>query len=133
LFAVSCGRATWCLELALAERHAVSRGTARAALGVLLGVLLGEGLVEVLPGQGRRVVGGAADSLPVTQWGRLAAALRQRLEASEFTSDVPMSSEAALVAKFGVSRNTVRRAYKHLIESGEVVVRHGAGAFPAPR
>ena len=117
-------------ELALAERHSVSRGTARAALALLLD----EGLVEVVPGQGRRVIGGAAGGPSgATEWGRIAAALRERLEAGEFASDAPMPSEAALVAEFGVSRNTVRRAYKHLVDSGEVVVRHGAGAFPVPR
>ena len=63
----------------------------------------------------------------------MASALRERLEAGEFAADAPMPSEAALVAEFGVSRNTVRRAYKHLVEEGAVVVRHGAGAFPAPR
>ncbi len=116
-------------ELALAEQYSVSRGTARAALAVLLD----EGLVEVVAGQGRRVAGGAADGLPGTEWGRVAAALRERLDAGEFAADMPMPSEAALVAEFGVSRNTVRRAYKHLVDVGAVVVRHGAGAFPAPR
>ena len=116
-------------ELALAEQHAVSRGTARSALAILVE----EGLIEVLPGQGRRVVGGPRSTPPGTEWGRVAAALRERLEAGEYAADAPMPSEAALVAEFGVSRNTVRRAYKHLVEVGAVVVRHGAGAFPAPR
>ena len=116
-------------ELSLAEQHSISRGTARAALGVLVE----EGLIEVVPGQGRRVAGGAAGKLPGTEWGRVAAALRERLEAGEFAAGAPMPSEAALVAEFGVSRNTVRRAYKHLVGVGAVVVRHGAGAFPAPR
>ena len=116
-------------ELALAEQRGVSRGTARSALTMLVD----DGLVEVVPGRGRRVVGGAAEGLLRTEWGRVAEALRRRLEAGEFGADAPMPSEAALVAEFGVSRNTVRRAYRHLVESGEVVVRHGAGAFPAPR
>ena len=116
-------------ELSLAETHSVSRGTARSALAVLVD----EGLVEVVPGQGRRVVGGAAGRPPATEWGRVAAALRDRLEAGEYAANAPMPSEAALIAEFGVSRNTVRRAYKHLVDAGEVVVRHGAGAFPAPR
>jgi DNA-binding GntR family transcriptional regulator len=115
-------------ELAVAEQHAVSRGTARAALALLVD----EGLIEVVPGQGRRVAGGATTS-PATEWGRVAGALRNRLKAGEFAADAPMPSEAALIAEFGVSRNTVRRAYRHLVESGEVVVRHGAGAFPAAR
>ena len=116
-------------ELALAQHHSVSRGTARAALALLVE----EGHVEVVPGQGRRVPGGAVGTPLKTEWGRVAAALRERLQAGEFAADVTMPSESALVAEFGVSRNTVRRAYKHLVESGEVVVRHGAGAFPAPR
>lgn len=116
-------------ELTLAEEHSVSRGTARAALTVLVN----EGLVEVVPGQGRRVVGGTAGGLPATEWARVAAALGEQLAAGKFAADVPMPSEAALIAEFGVSRNTVRRAYKYLVDSGQVVVRHGAGAFPAPR
>ena len=116
-------------ELALAQEHLISRGMARSALAVLVN----EGLVEVLPGQGRRVAGDAVGGLAGTEWGRVAAALRGRLEAGEFPADRAMPSEAALVAEFGVSRNTVRRAYKYLVEVGAVVVRHGAGAFPAPR
>lgn len=116
-------------EQALAEQHAVSRGTARSALAILIE----EGLVEVLPGRGRCVVGRPRNTPPNTEWGRVAAALRERLEAGEFAADAPMPSEAALVAEFCVSRNTVRRAYKHLVDVGAVVVRHGAGAFPAPR
>lgn len=116
-------------ELALAEQYSVSRGTARSALALLFD----EGLIEVIPGQGRRVVGSASGGPPATEWGRVAAALRERLEAGEFSADAPMPSEAALIAEFGVSRNTVRRAYKYLVDEGAVVVRHGAGAFPAPR
>ena len=116
-------------ELGLAQHHSVSRGTARAALAMIVN----EGLVEVVPGRGRRVVGGDADGLLGTEWGRIAASLRARLEAGEFPVGAPMPSEAALVAEFGVSRNTVRRAYKHLVDEGLVVVRHGAGAFSAPR
>lgn len=116
-------------ELALAEQYSTSRGTARSALEVLAE----EGLVEVVPGQGRRIAGGVAGRLPRTEWGRVATALQERLEAGEFAADTPLPSEAALVAEFGVSRNTVRRAYRHLVDVGVVVVRHGAGAFPAPR
>jgi DNA-binding GntR family transcriptional regulator len=116
-------------ELSLAQQHSVSRGTARSALTVLVD----EGLVEVVPGQGRRVVGDAVDRLPQTEWGRVAAALRDRLAAGDFPPGTAMPSEAALVAEFGVSRNTVRRAYRYLADTGLVVVRHGAGAFVAPR
>jgi len=114
-------------ELELVEQHGVSRGTVRSALALLVD----EGLVEVVPGQGRRVIGAAAE--PSTAYERIAADLRHRLESGEFPADVPLPSEAQLVAEYGVSRNTARRAYQSLVEAGAVVVRHGAGAFPAPR
>lgn len=116
-------------ELTLVEQHGVSRGTVRSALAMLVD----EGLVEVVPGQGRRVVGEATQVEPATAYERIAEALRQRLDAGEFAAGTPLPSEADLVAEYGVSRNTARRAYQHLAEAGAVVVRHGAGAFPAPR
>lgn len=116
-------------ELQLAEERSVSRGTVRAALAVLLD----EGLIEVVPGIGRRVADGPPSREPVTAWERVAAGLRVRLDAQAFGTSAPMPSEAELVAEHGVSRNTVRRAYKQLVDEGLVVIRHGAGAFPAPR
>lgn len=117
-------------ELALGEAYGVARGTARAALAILAE----EGLIEVVPGQGRRVAGSPpADHEPATAYERIATALRTRIDAGEFGATDPLPSEAALMAEFGVSRNTVRRAYRNLAEVGAVVVRHGAGAFPAPR
>jgi DNA-binding GntR family transcriptional regulator len=116
-------------EMSLAEQYGVARGTVRSALALLVD----EGLIEVVPGQGRRVAGDGTEQPSGTAWAGVAAALRQRLESGEFTPEAPMPSEADLVDEFGVSRNTVRRAYQHLVEAGLVVVRHGAGAFPAPR
>jgi len=116
-------------EMTLVEEYGVSRGTVRSALALLVD----EGLVEVVPGQGRRVVGQAEDGEPITAYERIARALQQRLDAGEFGSDKPLPSEAELVAEYGVSRNTARRAYQYLADAGVVVVRHGAGAFPAPR
>lgn len=116
-------------ELAIAEERSVSRGTVRSALALLVD----EGLIEVVPGQGRRVVGSAAPGLPATAWERVADSLRRRLTAGEVSPSTPLPSEADLVAEFEVSRNTVRRAYKQLVDEGLVVIRHGAGAFPATR
>lgn len=113
-------------ELALVEQHGVSRGTVRSALAALVE----DGLVEVVPGQGRRVVG-VDEVAPATAYERIAAELRRRLRAGDFPPGVPLPSEAELVAEYVVSRNTVRRAYQSLVEAGLVVVRHGAGAFPA--
>lgn len=115
-------------EMELAVDRSIARGTARAAFAVLVE----EGLVEVVPGQGRRVVGDAPSPERRTAWQVVAAGLRDRLEAGEFGAS-PLPSEAELVAELGVSRNTVRRAYRQLVDEGLVVVRHGVGAFPAPR
>jgi len=116
-------------EMAIAEERSVSRGTVRAALALLVE----EGLIEVVPGMGRRVVGAVGCGLPATTWERIADALRQRLASREGPPSMPLPSEADLVAEFEVSRNTVRRAYRQLVDEGLVVIRHGAGAFPAPR
>lgn len=116
-------------EYTLVEQHGVARGTIRAALAVLVD----EGLIEVMPGQGRRVAGYSAGGEPSTAYARIAADLTRRLDAGEFGAAGPLPSEADLVAEYGVSRNTVRRAYRLLVEAGRVVVRHGAGAYPAPR
>jgi DNA-binding GntR family transcriptional regulator len=116
-------------EMALAEERAVSRGTARSALALLVD----EGLIEVVPGQGRRVVGSAGLGLYMTAWERVADALRRRLASDEVPESTSLPSETDLMTEFEVSRNTVRRAYRELVDEGLVVIRHGAGAFPAPR
>ena len=59
-------------ELALVEQHGVSRGTVRSALALLVD----EGLIEVVPGQGRRVVGNPTSIEPTTAYERIAAVLR---------------------------------------------------------
>ncbi len=112
-------------EQSLAREYSVSRGTARAALAVLTDA----GLVEVVPGQGRRVAGTPVVESTATAWEKVAADLRQRLRASS-TDITRLPSEAALSAEHCVSRNTVRRAYRQLVEEGLVTVRHGSGAFP---
>ena len=116
-------------EAALAKQYGVARGTARAALAVLAG----EGLIETQPGQGRRVNGTPTTQLaPTTAYERIAADLADRLKAGEFARSVPLPSESVLMAEYGVSRNTVRRAYQRLVEVGAVVIKQGAGAYPAP-
>lgn len=115
-------------ELTLVEQHGVARGTVRSALALLVD----EGLIEVVPGQGRRVAGGPTDSVPGTAYERIAADLARRVRAEEFGPNDLLPSEAALVAEYGVSRSTVRRAYRELANEGLVVIRHGSGAFAAP-
>lgn len=115
-------------ELTLVEQHGVARGTVRSALALLVE----EGLIVVVPGQGRRVAGEPTDCEPSTAYERIAADLASRVGAGEFGPDDLLPSEAALVVEYGVSRSTVRRAYRVLADDGVVVIRHGSGAFPAP-
>ena len=112
-------------EMQLVDEHGVARGTVRAALGLLVD----EGVIEVVPGVGRRVVGSVPAPGSESAYQRIAADLTERVRQGHFESGAPLPSEAMLVAEYGVSRNTVRRAYRLLIDSGLVVVRHGAGAF----
>lgn len=116
-------------ELALVNEHGVSRGTVRSALSLLVA----EGLIEVVRGQGRRVVGDGRAPAPRAAYERIARDVRRRLDDGEFGPDQLLPSEATLVAEYGVSRNTVRRAYRQLVEAGDVVIRQGAGAYRAPR
>lgn len=115
-------------EQALMAEYSVSRGTVRAALATLTN----EGLLEVVPGRGRRVVGSSgATPAAETAWEKVAADLRKSLRARHDGVMAPLPSEAEMAVRHGVSRNTVRRAYRELVEEGLVVVRHGAGAYPA--
>ena len=115
-------------ELSLVEQHGVSRGTVRSALALLVE----EGLIEVVPGQGRRVVGGPVGGNATSAYQRIAADLARRIRSGEFELDELLPSESALVAEYGVARSTVRRAYRVLVDDGLVVIRHGAGAFRVP-
>lgn len=115
-------------EAELAERYDVSRGTVRAALGLLAD----ENLVEVLPGKGRRVTGEGKRGRPSSAWERVAFHLQDRLLAGDFDDGLPLPSEASLVESCRVSRSTVRRAYRYLVDEGLVIVRHGSGAYPGP-
>ena len=114
-------------ELRLVEQHGVARGTVRSALALLVN----EGLIEVVPGRGRRVAGEPVTGEPATAYKRIAFDLAGRVRAGEFGPADLLPSESALVAEYGVSRSTVRRAYRELAADGVVVIRHGSGAFPA--
>jgi DNA-binding GntR family transcriptional regulator len=113
-------------ELSLSESYSVARGTVRSALALLVE----DGLLEVVRGQGRRVVSEAGSHAPATAYERIAADLLARISAGEFGPSDPLPSEATLTSQYEVSRNTVRRAYKELADAGAVVIKHGAGAFP---
>ena len=113
-------------ETALAREFGISRGTARAALALLET----EGIAEVLPGVGRRVVGKAStDAAPTTAYEVVAREIRKEIAHLHLGPVARLPSETQLMERFGVSRNTVRRAYAVLAEEGVVSIRHGVGAF----
>ncbi|WP_412763226.1 GntR family transcriptional regulator [Pseudonocardia alni] len=110
-------------EAELAQQYGVARGTVRVALSTLVG----EGLIEVVPGVGRRIVGEAPDR--TTAYGRIVTEFTEQIRAGMLGQGSPLPSEAKVMQQYGVSRNTVRRAYKVLADAGVVETRHGVGTF----
>lgn len=60
---------------------------------------------------------------------QLADSLRADIGAAKHGPGTVIPSEAQLVERFGVSRNTVRLAMEVLRDEGLVVTRHGRGTF----
>ncbi|MFI5911573.1 GntR family transcriptional regulator [Dactylosporangium sp. NPDC051541] len=74
------------------------------------------------------------DGMRSTAWGAyrgITEALRIRLASDEFKPGAALPSEAALVAEYGVARNTVRRALDQLTGEGLIVTRPGRGRLVA--
>ncbi len=113
-------------ETSLVAEFNVARGTVRSALQELER----EHLIEVIPGQGRRVASKATDA-PLPAYERVAATLRSRILTGAYQAGQPLPSEAEVCSEFSISRNTARHAYARLVEEGLVVRRQGAGAFVA--
>lgn len=64
-------------------------------------------------------------------WAQILGDLRERLASGEFTSHFP--SDVDLVAQYGVSRQTVREAVRHLQQEGWVERARGRGTSVRPR
>lgn len=64
-------------------------------------------------------------------WSAIADALRAEIAGGARPPGDRLPTEAALAARFGVNRHTVRRALARLVEEGLVRTRRGAGAFVA--
>ncbi|MCX5210917.1 GntR family transcriptional regulator [Kitasatospora sp. NBC_00240] len=60
---------------------------------------------------------------------RLAADLRRRIAAGEFTADDPLPVEGELEKQYGVARNTVRLAVDVLVNEGRLVRLQGKGTY----
>ncbi len=60
---------------------------------------------------------------------RISEQLRGQILAGQYPPGAQLPSERQLLAQFGVSRITVRRAIANLAQQGLVTVRHGKGVF----
>lgn len=118
-------------EAALCAKYDnVSRTTLRRALARLEE----EGLIMTAPGVGRVVRDPDADHEEgerdaLLQYRRIAADLRGQIQRGELKPGDPLPSEAEIVRRYGVSRNTAVRAFAHLKEAGLITSVHGKGRF----
>lgn len=71
--------------------------------------------------------------LKETLWATIAATLTNDIAAGHYRPGDRVPTEAALSARFGVNRHTVRHALAALAEQGLVHARRGAGVFVAQR
>lgn len=71
----------------------------------------------------------SSDKTPV--WKAIAQALRCDLAEGRYRAGDKLPTEAALAARFGVNRHTVRHGISALVDEGLVRTRRGAGAFVA--
>ncbi|OYU38195.1 MAG: phosphonate metabolism transcriptional regulator PhnF [Pseudorhodobacter sp. PARRP1] len=62
-------------------------------------------------------------------WRSIAETLTQEISAGHYRPGDKLPTEAALAARFGVNRHTIRHALAHLAEGGAVHARRGAGVF----
>lgn len=62
---------------------------------------------------------------------QLADILREKIYSHEWVVNARIPSEHELMQQFGISRGTVRRALKSLVEEGLLVQQHGRGTFVA--
>ncbi|CAM5314898.1 MULTISPECIES: GntR family transcriptional regulator [Streptomyces] len=66
---------------------------------------------------------------PGALYQQVASAIREAILSGEFAPDSLLPSEAQLMARYGVSRPTVRNAIAALRAEGLIDVRHGKGSF----
>lgn len=64
-------------------------------------------------------------------WQAIANSLRGEMSEGRYAAGDKLPTEAALAARFGVNRHTVRHALSALVDEGLVRTRRGAGAFVA--
>jgi GntR family transcriptional regulator len=68
---------------------------------------------------------------PVPLYYQLAAGIRERIRSGSLAPGDQLPAERELADRAGISRMTARQALADLVRGGDVVVRHGVGAFVA--
>ncbi|MGW4423822.1 GntR family transcriptional regulator [Streptosporangium sp. NPDC004631] len=114
-------------EAALAQRFHVARSTVRRALAVLEA----EGMIDTMPGAGRRVKSPERRAA-LYRYQAIAASLREQISTGALPAGAALPSESALRRQYRASRNTVRQALAELEGEGLIVTKHGKGRFVRP-
>ena len=65
----------------------------------------------------------------LTKFERIAASIEAEIRAGRIPFGDTLASEAALVSRFSVSRNTIRKSLALLVEKGLISTRVGSGSF----
>lgn len=63
---------------------------------------------------------------------QIAGILRGEIEAGLYAPGMPIPSEQTLIQRFGVSRDTARKAVAVLRDEGWIETRHALGSFVLP-
>ena len=71
------------------------------------------------------------DDLP--GYRRLALLLAEEIQAGQYGSETPLPTDTELMLKYGLGRQTVRRAFQELVADGLVYRVRGKGTFPTTR
>ncbi len=71
----------------------------------------------------------SSDLIGATKSVRIAHQLEAEIRSGEFGKGAPLESESALVKRFSVSRNTVRKSLEILSRKGLITTRRGIGSF----
>ena len=128
-------------EATLMQRYGVARETARKAVRVRASHAMTRQRHPSID-RGIRVLSGLAGyrhgvtvdhEAPQPVYQQIAAILRAQIEAGELVPDRPIPSEAVLMQRYGVARETARKAVRVLVGEGLVYVVQGRGAYVVKR
>jgi DNA-binding GntR family transcriptional regulator len=105
-------------------------GTKRYSIRRALARLQDQGLIAPIAGRGWVVADAKADSADrLPRYRQIAADLRAAVRAGQLVTGAALPSEADLIARYGVSRGTVRQALAVLEADGLISTQPGKGRY----